>query len=86
LADAHYNPVIYLEPMRDKFTRCDSQLGLGGHRVHPPIAMHGQFAIGVHPENIAMVKHHRHMVASVGYPELAFAASVYWRIAFVLPL
>jgi hypothetical protein len=48
--------------------------------------MHSQFAIGVHPENIAMVKHHRHMVASVGYPELAFAASVYWRIAFVLPL
>jgi hypothetical protein len=48
--------------------------------------MHSQFAIGVHLENIAMVKHHRHMVASVGYPELAFAASVYWRIAFVLPL
>jgi hypothetical protein len=47
--------------------------------------MHGQFAIGVHPENIAMVKHHRHMVASVGYPELAFATPVYWCIAFVLP-
>jgi hypothetical protein len=48
--------------------------------------MHSQFAIGVHPENIGMVKHHSHMVASVGYPELAFATPVYWRIAFVLPL
>jgi hypothetical protein len=48
--------------------------------------MHSQFAIGVHPENIAMVEYHSHMGASVGYPELAFATPVYWRIAFVLPL
>jgi hypothetical protein len=72
--------------MRYEFIGCDSQLGLGGHGVHPSIAMHGQFAIGVHLENIGMVESHSHMVASVGYPKLRLAAPVYWCLAFVVPL